>query len=211
MSEQITIRPARPSDLERVAAILVEGFYSKFKAAFRGRLDRAERVIARTLELEADRGLPGLYVAQVGGEVAGTLALRRRGQPDPPFPSATAILVEELGVWGGLRAMVYLSLLEQPFGRDEVYVSDVAVAGEFRRRGVGRAIMLEAETVARSWRKGALVLDVSAQNEAALRLYEGLGYSRERVRRSRLTRWLLGVGEWVRMRKGMGVRVKGLR
>jgi ribosomal protein S18 acetylase RimI-like enzyme len=201
MPEQIHVRPARGGDLDTVATILVEGFRTKFEAAFRDRIDRAERIIARTLALEEPRGLPGLFVAELEGQVVGTIALRRRGQPEPPFPPSMGIFFEELGLWAGLRAMFYMSLLDQSFKWDEVYLSDVAVSAPFRRRGVGKAMIAHADKVTRRWNKRALVLHVSVENKGAIRLYQRLGYSEERRQHSLLTRWLLGIGTWVRMRK----------
>lgn len=201
MSESMQVRPARPEDLEAVSAILVEAFRSKFEAAFRGRMDRAEHIVARTLQAEMRRGLPGLYVAEQAGRVVGTISLRRREDPETASWAATAILFQELGWWGGLRAMFYLSLVDQPIGRKDVYVSDVAVEEAFRRRGIARAMLYHAEKVARLWGKKALVLDVGAGNEPARRLYLSLGYTEERIRRSLLTRWLLQMEGWVRMRK----------
>jgi ribosomal protein S18 acetylase RimI-like enzyme len=200
-SPAIRVRPAREADIAAAAAILVEGFRSKFEAAFDERVDRAESVVARTLALEAPRGLPGLFVAEADGQVVGTVALRRHSDPDAPEWDSAGILFDELGLWGGLRAMFYFSLLDQPCGWQEVYVSDVAVAGPVRRRGVGQALLRHAETVARSWGKQALVLDVTARNEAARQLYRKLGYIEQRLRRSLLAHWLLKEGEWVRMRK----------
>jgi len=199
----IRVRPAREADIAAVAAILVEGFRSKFEAAFDERVDRAESVVARTLALGASRGLAGLFVAELEGRVAGTVALRRQSDPDVPEWDSAGILFSELGLWGGLRAMFYFSLLDQPCGRQEVYVSDVAVAAPLRRRGVGQALLHHAEKVARTWSKSALVLDVTAQNEAARQLYRRLGYTEQRLRRSLLARWLLKEGEWVRMRKDL--------
>lgn len=203
MSEPVEVRPARPEDLDAVSAILVEGFRSKFEAAFRSRMDRAERIIARTLQAEMRRGLPGLYVAERAGRIVGTLSLRRREDPEVASWSATLVLFQELGLWGGLRAMFYLSLVDQPIGKKDAYISDVAVEKTARRQGVARALLRHAEKVARLWGKKALVLDVSLQNEPARRLYLSLGYTEERVHRSLLTHWLLQMGEWVRMHKAL--------
>jgi ribosomal protein S18 acetylase RimI-like enzyme len=201
MPEEIRVRPARGRDLDTVAAILVEGFRAKFETAFRDHVDRAEIIIARTLALEEPRGLPGLFVAELEGQVVGTIALRRRGQPEPPFPPSMGIFFEELGLWGGLRAIFFMSLLDQSFKWDEVYLSDVAVSAQFRRRGIGQAMIEYADKVTRRWNKRALVLHVSAENEGAIRLYRRLGYSEDRRQHSLLTKWLLGIGKWVRMRK----------
>ena len=206
MTDPVRVRPARARDLEAVSTILVGSFETKFVAAFGKQRDRAERILTRILELEVPRGLPGFYVAELEGQVAGTIALRRYRQPDMPFLSSMGILFEELGLWGGLRAIFCLSLLDQSTRRDEVYVSDVAVAAAARRRGVGRALMQHAEEVGQSWGKRALVLDVSVENEGARRLYRRLGYHETKRTRSLLTRWMLGIGVGVRMRKERGER-----
>lgn len=64
------------------------------------------------------------------------------------------------------------------------HVADVGlmVAREYRRRGVGRALMLAAESWARSVGIRKLELHVFPHNEAAIRLYERLGYLREGYR-----------------------------
>jgi len=206
MTDPVRVRPARARDLEAVSTILVGSFETKFVAAFGKQHDRAERILTRILELEVPRGLPGFYVAELEGQVAGTIALRRYRQPDMPFLSSMGILFEELGLWGGLRAIFCLSLLDQSTRRDEVYVSDVAVAAASRRRGVGQALMQHAEEVGQNWGKRALVLDVSAENEGARQLYRRLGYQETKRTRSLLTRWMLGIGVWVRMRKEIGER-----
>lgn len=56
------------------------------------------------------------------------------------------------------------------------YVYDVAVAGEHRGRGHGRALMLLAERLAAADGLTVLALHVFADNTPALRLYESLGY-----------------------------------
>ncbi len=196
------VRQATTRDLPQVAKILVEGFQEKFCAAFRSRMDRAEAIVARTLAAEAEgTTLRGLYVAERAGQVLGTIALRRSEDPEAPFWPAAAILIEELGLLPGVRALFYLSLLDQPCRKCEAYVSDVAVIGWARRQGIGTALLLKAEEVALRWGKSALVLDVSARNEPALALYRRLGYRLERRRTSWLTRWLLGEPHWLRLRK----------
>jgi ribosomal protein S18 acetylase RimI-like enzyme len=62
------------------------------------------------------------------------------------------------------------------------------VAGPFRRRGVGRALMDAAEGWAREVGVRKLELHVFPYNEAAIALYEGLGYEREGYRRDHYRR-----------------------
>lgn len=201
MTDNIRVRPARSRDLPAISTILAEGFQDKFTAAFGQQADKAGHILERCFALDAFQGLPGLYVAELDGQVVGTFALRRHRQAEMPLLDSMGIFFEELGLWGGLRAMFYLSLLDQSIRQEQAYVSDVAVAGPARRRGVGRAMLQYAETVGRAWGKSALVLDVNAANEDARRLYQRLGYEDAKIRRSLLTYWLLGIGKWVRMRK----------
>ncbi|MEV6160846.1 GNAT family N-acetyltransferase [Streptomyces sp. NPDC052052] len=56
------------------------------------------------------------------------------------------------------------------------YVFDVEVREEFRGRGYGRALMLQAERIALEAGEDRLGLHVFASNTPALRLYESLGY-----------------------------------
>jgi ribosomal-protein-alanine N-acetyltransferase len=65
---------------------------------------------------------------------------------------------------------------------DELHVLNLAVAVEARRRGVARALMLEATEQAR--RSGAVLatLEVRRSNEGALSLYRSLGYRQVGIR-----------------------------
>jgi len=65
---------------------------------------------------------------------------------------------------------------------DEVHILNIATAMEERRRGVGRALMLEA--AARGRRAGAVLatLEVRRSNTSAISLYHELGYRQVGVR-----------------------------
>jgi RimJ/RimL family protein N-acetyltransferase len=65
------------------------------------------------------------------------------------------------------------------------HVADLGlmVAHDHRRRGIGRALMEAAEVWARGVGVRKIELHVFPHNEAAIALYEGLGYEREGFRR----------------------------
>jgi ribosomal-protein-alanine N-acetyltransferase len=67
---------------------------------------------------------------------------------------------------------------------DELHVNTLAVRPECRRRGLGRALM--AHVLAEARQKGAVraTLEVRRTNEAAVRLYESLGFTVESIRRN---------------------------
>jgi RimJ/RimL family protein N-acetyltransferase len=70
------------------------------------------------------------------------------------------------------------------------HVADLGlmVAAPYRRRGIGRALMDAAEAWARDVGVRKLELHVFPYNEAAIALYEGLGYEREGLRRDHYRR-----------------------
>jgi len=65
---------------------------------------------------------------------------------------------------------------------DEIHVLNVATAPEFRRRGYGRTLMLEAEAAGRPRGAALATLEVRKSNEPALNLYRSLGYKQVGVR-----------------------------
>jgi ribosomal-protein-alanine N-acetyltransferase len=70
---------------------------------------------------------------------------------------------------------------------DAWHVMNIAVAPEYRRRGIARRLMERLfEVTARDARRG-YTLEVRVSNEAAIRLYEGLGFRARGVRRGYYT------------------------
>jgi RimJ/RimL family protein N-acetyltransferase len=87
----------------------------------------------------------------------------------------------------GIVGRISLARDAHPAGE---HVADLGlmVAEGYRRRGIGRALMEAAEAWAREVGVHKLELHVFPHNEAAIALYEGLGYAREGYRRDHYRR-----------------------
>lgn len=66
---------------------------------------------------------------------------------------------------------------------DEGEITNVAVAPDARRRGVGQELLLQIKREAKQRAVGRLVLEVRTSNEGAIALYEKNGFSAAGVRK----------------------------
>ena len=74
-------------------------------------------------------------------------------------------------IWLEREPETYLSTLTE-YG----YVSDVVVLSAYRRRGIGRALLLQAEAFAREHGAETLKINVLARNGGAAALYRASGF-----------------------------------
>jgi RimJ/RimL family protein N-acetyltransferase len=119
-----------------------------------------------------------------GGEWRSSAEERRYIRSLRRHPHAAVLVAEENGVIVGR-----LSIARDMHPASE-HVADVGlmVARDYRRRGTGTALMEEAERWAETAGISKLELHVFPHNEAAIALYEGLGYEREGFRRKHYRR-----------------------
>jgi len=198
------VRAAEPEDDSGIAALVVEGFLDKFRPIFGRRMDRSIKIMENWVRLEHRvGGVRSLVVEdRATSEIAGAVGVRTEPSDD-----------EELarGLWetlrrnlGFLRASWSATLLSyprytaQPY---EAYVERLVVAPGYRRQGMARALLREAEALARETGKETLGLHVSGSNLPALRLYEDDGYAEIDRQRSWLTGQFLGIWDWIYLRK----------
>lgn len=72
------------------------------------------------------------------------------------------------------RAVAYGGMMLAP---DEGQITNIAVHPDYRRRGLGRALMQTLEQDARERGLLQIALEVRASNASAIALYEGTGYT----------------------------------
>lgn len=84
---------------------------------------------------------------------------------------------------GGDGTDVPVGFLMLGHAADEGEIMNIAVRGDFRRRGIGRRLMAAAEAYAQLLGVRVIFLEVRAANEGARALYERVGYFKAAVRR----------------------------
>jgi ribosomal protein S18 acetylase RimI-like enzyme len=198
----VTIRTARLDDAGPILALHREAFADKFGGAFgRGGVERGAGALAAAWRRQGPIAMRGMLVAEHEGQVIGTTTVRTWEMGGDDGGAAELAFQEELGLWGAMRSLFALSLLDHRIERREGFITDVAVLPPFRRGGVARALLARAEQEARLRAKSFLGLYVSANNAGARALYRDLGFSELRVRRSLLAWLIFGQGRWIYMRK----------
>ena len=121
-----------------------------FERGLEPTLPKGEAMADRYLAHVLDRcagGAGRIFVSEEEGAVVGFVGVLARVVPEPDEAQAYA------------------------------YVSDLVVLPAYRRRGIGRALLERAEAYARGEGARVLRVGVLAKNEAAARLYRGLGFS----------------------------------
>jgi ribosomal protein S18 acetylase RimI-like enzyme len=204
LSLAVDIRLARMEDIYPILELHREAFADKFGAAFGVRgTTRGIEAMAEAWRRQGVSALRGMFVATLEGRVIGTISLRTWEMASENSAAAELAFHKVLGVWGAVRSIFALSLLDHQIERGEGYITDVAVLSPYRGRGVAHALLARAEADARARNKQFLGLYVSGANQRAQRLYENCGFARYRTRRSWVAGIVLQQRTWIYMRKNL--------
>jgi ribosomal protein S18 acetylase RimI-like enzyme len=185
------IRPAQIDDAATAAELIQETMegYGDVMLGLDSR-ERALKVIAGFFRIANNRFSHRLtYLAEVGGRTAGLLLVfPGRDTFKLVLPMSWQIL-SFYNPWELLRLAV-----RAPMAADgeetrpgEFYVSHLAVLPEFRRQGVGRALLGHADALARTAGLDKCSLCVDIDNPTAQQLYLSHGYQ---VSKTVNTPWL---------------------
>lgn len=198
------IRPARVEDIHRILLLHKEAFADKFGGAF-GANGAARGMVALAVAWQHQglQALQGMFVAEWQQRVVGTITLRTWEMADNDPGATERAFQQVLGLWGATRSIFALSLLSHRVSRHEGFITDVAVLANFRRQGIGSALLTRIEDEGRLRHRHYLGLYVSSSNTAAINLYRNAGFYRSHTRRSWLTRLFFGQREWIYMRKDL--------
>jgi ribosomal protein S18 acetylase RimI-like enzyme len=189
------LRPATPLD---PADALLYASAKPYYDAYAGSEDRARGLLAYVY---TRRGHAASFevcsVVELEGGVAGVIAWFPVAEGDERARRFVSLTAPRVPPWRWpalmrhLRAAGHVSPHPPP---RTLYVDALAVAPEYRRRGVARALLAGAEDAAKAGGFDGVALDTGLHNDAARSLYEGAGYRRREVRRAPTAKVAAAIG-----------------
>ncbi|MGO9413385.1 MAG: GNAT family N-acetyltransferase [Spirochaetia bacterium] len=176
MSGNIRIRDAQPSDAPHIGRLVVLSAQTFLPVLFGPRIEHAVEEMAR------GRGTlfshEHAWIAEHEGAVRGML-LGYTGAvkaAQDPRTGLALLGIMRVGLIRRLPGLLRMQSTIGVMGRDEFYISNVAVYPEHRGKGIGSLLVGQAREEALRARAARLILDVETDNPDAQRLYERLGF-----------------------------------
>ena len=133
------------------------------------------------------------YVAEVNGELVGTISLIRENTVTDGGISFWA-LGKRFGFINLMTLLLCFSVLGHRVAPDEVYIDHIVSLPHMRGQGVGTALIAKAKE--RLGKGQRLTLYVAAANPEARRLYERLDFCIVKRKKSYVQKRLLGEEGW---------------
>jgi ribosomal protein S18 acetylase RimI-like enzyme len=182
---EVAVRDATPADpADALLYLSAKPYYD----AYAGGEDRARALLAAVY---GHRGHAASFevcvVAEVGDELVGVLAAFPVSEGDRRARRFVSLTVPRVPPWRWpalLRHLRAAGLVSPHPPVQTLYVDALAVAPEFRRRGVARMLLQRAEGYAAAAGLTGVSLDTGLQNAPARALYEASGYREREIRRA---------------------------
>ena len=175
----IHVRRYRHADAAAVADRLYEssgGMYDRYA----GNRKHAVRAIRRALERERTTASGEVvWVAEHGGRVAGAMAAMPFSEWKDRARTFLSVTLRAIPPWRWPTAIAVYRATARGAPTpppSSLYVDSLATAPDLRRLGVARALLAEAERVARAQQLHHVALDTWVDNHAARALYAAAGF-----------------------------------
>jgi len=181
----VVVRPATPTDpADRLLYLSAKPYYD----AYAGSESRARSLLA---SVYARRGHAASFevcaVAEVDGELAGVIAWFPVAEGDERARRFVSLTAPRVPPWRWpalLRHLRAAGLVSPRPPLEMLYVDALAVDAPFRRRGVARALLGQAEQAARDRHLAGVALDTGLHNDPARALYAATGFLEHEIRRA---------------------------
>jgi ribosomal protein S18 acetylase RimI-like enzyme len=158
-AHQISVRPVREEEINRVADLITQSFHF-------------------------DRGWKGWFLPLFKLGIAEDLRHRLRSHVPPTHRNQVSQQVCSIAIYNECGENYIIGTVEvgvrvaheRPHSRRYIYISNLAVSIDFRRRGAANALLQNCEQLTREWGYTELFLHVMADNDGGRRLYQRSGY-----------------------------------
>jgi ribosomal protein S18 acetylase RimI-like enzyme len=192
---EVTVRPAAADDgADDLLYLSARRYYD----AYAGSEAAARRMLRRVhLRTGHPASVALARVAEAEGRVVGVIVGFPSADGDALARHFLTLTAPRIPPWRWPRLVRHLNAAAglSPSPADgSWYVDALAVAEDARRQGVARALLADAEAIARATGADGVSLDTGLENAAARRLYEASGYEQRDIRRARDERAARAVG-----------------
>ncbi|WP_462154726.1 GNAT family N-acetyltransferase [Pseudoalteromonas piscicida] len=169
---------------QTAAELYVDAFGSKFKAAVPDR-NKLITIIAKSFISEYS------FAAFADGKLVGVAGFQY-GKSGFTSNMGFTVLIDELGLLGGIKAAAVFTLFERKPAPNEVVMDGIAVAESVRGQGVGTALLVALQRYTKQSGFHALRLDVIDSNPQAKKLYMRMGFVASHHEDFSYLNWLIG-------------------
>ena len=192
---EVTVRPAA---LDDAADDLLYLSSQRYYDAYAGGEQAARRILRRAHRKPGHPASVSLCrVAVAGGRVVGVIVGFPAGDAETLARRFLTLTAPRVPPWRWPRLLRHLNAasdMSPTPAAGSWYVDALAVAEDARRRGVARALLADAEAIARGQGATGVSLDTGLENTPARRLYEAGGYEQRGIRRARDERAARAIG-----------------
>lgn len=194
----IIIRALKPENIDDFLKIELAAFYKKILFIFSGREEAAYSIVRSELVENLDTGR--YYNAISDGKPVGTIELVTKENSEV-FKRSFYQHYRYLGFFRTIK-VYFLNFLDVPnLDSKTIYIDNVAVEENNRRKGIASKMLYFAESYAKENGKSVLKLWVAGKNNNAVALYKKIGFSELVKRSSRSAEKYFGYRDWVFMGK----------
>ncbi len=185
-------------DLDRYLQIEFDAFYDKLKIMFSNKKEAAYNILKEEISNNIETGR--YYNARSGNMIVGIIEIVTE-ENTKSYVKSFHTYVKYLGFFRAVKAFLF-NLFEIPrLNNNTIYIDNVAVDIDNRRKGVAKKMLSFVEDYAKKTRKYTLTLWVAAGNKNAYDLYSKSGFVKVILRSSGIAEKFSGYRDWVYMKK----------
>ena len=194
----IRISTLKLEDLDSYLKIEFDAFFEKLKFIFSNRKNAAFGIIRSEIAKHIDTGR--YYNAIIDDKIVGIVEIVTR-ENIKSHTKKFQNYFKHLGFYRAVKAFILTAIEIPKLDSKTIYIDNVAVDINSRRKGIAKKMLSFAEDFAKRNGKSALKLWVAGKNKNAYSLYKKLGFNQLVVRSSWIAERYTGYRDWIYMKK----------